>query len=214
MAEIKIEKKTPIIPWIMGLILLAAVLGGVYFAFQVDDIYENDNVVMANEVSDDDDNIKKRTYPESTTTVMIPSEVNTFVAFANDDANYKEADMGVHHKYTGDAIRHMGDALVALAEKKGMSDEIKVQALHKDLDAAADDIQRNWKSTDHADHIKVAFLKVSTALNQLAGSSADMNLKEEARRIDPNELTLEQKADVKQFIDKAAMVMRKLAMEE
>ncbi|WP_291725373.1 hypothetical protein [Bernardetia sp.] len=215
MAEIKIKKKTPIVPWILGLILLAAVLGGVYFAFQVDDIYEknNDNVAMADELPDNE--ITPVDDATVVGTELIPLEVNTFVAFANEENGYEEdAEMGVHHEYTGKSLRYMGDAIVALAEQKGMTDEINAKALHSDLDAAADDIQKNWKETDHADHIRAAFLKVSTALNKLAYTSNDTNLKKEARDIDPNTLTLNQKSDVKEFIDKTAMVMQKIAMEE
>ncbi|WP_338763717.1 hypothetical protein WAF17_20285 [Bernardetia sp. ABR2-2B] len=209
MAEIKIEKKAPILPWILGLLLLLLVGAGVYFGFMVDKKADTEVVALADEVPENE------ILPEETTTEVtaLPAEVNTFVMFANEESNYTDAEMDIHHKYTGNALRHMGDALVALADKKGMSEEMNAQALHDELDTAADEIQENWKETDHADHIKNAFMKVSGALNQLADGSTSESLKKEAKDIDPNTLTLEQKADVKDFIDKTASVMKQLAME-
>ncbi|WP_338792143.1 hypothetical protein [Bernardetia sp. MNP-M8] len=206
MAEIKIEKKTPIIPWLLGLLLLLLIGAGIYFGFQIN---ETETEVVANEVPENE------ILPEENTTetTTLPAEVNTFVMFANEENDYTDAQMDIHHEYTANALRHMGDALEALANKKGMADQMNVENLHKNLDTAADEIQKNWKETDHADHIRNAFLQVSGALNQLTDGSTNESLKKEAKDIDPNTLTLEQKADVKDFIDKAASVMKKIAME-
>ncbi len=205
MAEIKIEKKAPIWPWILGLLLLMLIGAGIYFALQDDEPEVVTEEIPANEILPMEEEVVE--------TNTLPAEVNAFIMFAEEEATYTEKEMDIHHEYTGTALRKMGDALEALANKKGMADQMNVQALHTDLDAAADDIQKNWKEDDHADHIKKAFLKVSTALNQLADGSTDVNLKQEAKDIDPNTLTLEQKADVKDFIAKTAMVMKKIAME-
>ncbi len=207
MAEIKIEKKTPIIPWLLGLLLLLLIGAGIYFGFRVDDNVETE--VVANEVPENE------ILPEenNTETTTLPAEVNTFVMFANEENPYTDAQMDIHHEYTANALRHMGDALEALANKKGMAEQMNIESLHKNLDTAADEIQKNWKETDHADHIRNAFLQVSGALNQLTDGSINESLKKEAKDIDPNTLTLEQKADVKDFIDKAASVMKKIAME-
>ncbi|WP_375560576.1 hypothetical protein ACE193_23245 [Bernardetia sp. OM2101] len=210
MAEIKIEKKTPIIPWLLGLLLLLAVSTGVYFAFFYGNKAEQE--AIANEITMNENEI----VPDEVVVVeteMIPAEVNTFIAFANENREYEATQMDVHHEYTANALRHMGDALEVIAIKRGMADQMNVQDLHKKLDTAADEIQKNWKETDHADHIRNAFLQVSGALNQLADGSMNESLKKEAKDIDPNTLTLEQKADVQDFIDKTASVMKQLAME-
>lgn len=211
MAEIKIEeKKTPILPWILGLLILLLIGVGVYFGFRVDDIAQTE--VVANEVPENE------ILPVEEEVVIVettnfPTEVNTFIAFANENQAYQPTQMDIHHEYTATALRHMGDALEAIANKKGMASQMNVEELHKKLDKAADQIQKNWKETDHADHIRSAFLQVSGALNQLADGSTNESLKKEARDIDPNTLTLEQKADVKDFIDKTASVMKQLSME-
>ena len=209
MAEIKIEKKTPIIPWLLGILLLLAVVAGVYFAFQVGD---EETEVVANEVPENEI-LPVEEEVVVTETNTLPAEVNTFILFANEESNYTDAQMDIHHEYTATALRNMGDALEAIANKKGMANQMNIQELHKNLDAAADEIQKNWKETDHADHIRNAFLQVSGALNQLADGSINESLKQEAKDVDPNTLTLEQKADVKDFIDKTASVMKQLAME-
>lgn len=210
MAEIKIEKKTPIIPWLLGLLLLLLVGAGIYLGFQFQDNAQEE--LAANEVEVTENEM----LPDEVVVVeteMIPTEVNTFIAFANENQEYEATKMDVHHEYTANALRHMGDALEAIATKRGMADQMNVQDLHKKLDTAADEIQENWKETDHADHIRNAFLQVSGALNQLADGSTNESLKKEAKDIDPNILTLEQKDDVKDFIDKTASVMKQLAME-
>ncbi|AFM05882.1 hypothetical protein Fleli_3563 [Bernardetia litoralis DSM 6794] len=204
MAEIKIERKKTIIPWLLGLLLLAAVIGGVYFAFYYSNNAESE--VMADEV------VPNEILPveENTEANNLPTAVDDFIIFANEESPYQDGEMEIHHKYTSDAIRKMSAALVAIADKKGMADQMNVQDLSAKLNADADEIQKNWKSTDHADHIKQAFLQISGAVNQLSDGSSE-NLRKEANDIDPNKLTLEQKADVKDFIDKTASVMKQLA---
>ena len=160
MAEIKIERKKPIIPWLLGLILLAAIIGGVYIAFYYGNNAEEEAIaeeVTMNEIIP--------TETEVTGTNNLPAAVNDFILFANEEKQYANGEMEIHHQYTSDAIRKMADALVAIADKKGMADQMNVQELSKKLNADADAIQKNWKETDHADHIKQAFLQVSGAVN-------------------------------------------------
>ncbi len=204
MAEIKIEKKAPIWPWIVGLLLLMLVGAAIYFA-----LADDNEEVIVEEIP------MEEILPmeEESAVQTLPAEVQSFITFASEENNYTEGQMDIHHKYTGEALRKMGDAVLALAAMKGMSDNIDAPNLDTKLNAAADEIQENWKETDHADHIKKGFLLVSTALNQLAENSTNVDLKQEAKDIDPNTLTLEQKADVKDFINKTAMVMQKIAME-
>lgn len=208
MAEIKIERKTPIIPWLLGLLLLLFVVGGVYLAFNYGNTAEEE--AIADEVTMDEI-IPNET--EVIETNNLPEAVNDFILFANEEKQYANGEMEIHHQYTSDAIRKMADALVAIADKKGMADQMNVQELSKKLNADADAIQKNWKSTDHADYIKQAFLQVSGAVNQLSDGSSNESLKKEANDIDVNKLTLDQKADVKDFIDKTASVMKQLATE-
>ncbi len=208
MAEIKIEQKTPIIPWLLGLLLIAAIATGVYFAFQVGDEEDKEAIVMADEIPENE------ILPEeSMETNNLPAEINDFVLFANEEKQYADGEMEIHHQYTSDAIRKMSSALVVLADKKGMTQQMNVQDLSTKLNTAADQIQENWKETNHADHIRNAFLQVSGALNQLTDGSTNESLKQAAKDIDPNKLTLDQKAEVKKFIDKTASVMKQLAME-
>ena len=208
MAEIKIEqKKAPIWPWLLGLLLLMLVGVGVYFAVKGDSP-ETTEEVVANEIPENE------ILPEETAeTNNLPAAVNDFILFANEEKQYADGEMEIHHQYTSGAIRKMGSALVVLADKKGMADQMNVQDLSTKLNAAADNIQENWKETDHADYIRNAFLQVSGALNQLADGSTNESLKQAAKDIDPNKLTLDQKADVKKFIAETASVMKQLAME-
>jgi hypothetical protein len=206
MAEIKIERKRRLIPWLLSLLLLLSIIGGVYLAFQVGD---KEAEVIASEIPEN------RILPEETTTEAntLPAEVNDFILFANEENPYQNGEMKIHHQYTSDAIRKMADAIVVIADQKGMADQMNVQDLRTKLNADADKIQKNWKETDHADHIKQAFLQISGAINQLADGSINESLKKEANDIDANKLTLDQKPDVKEFIDKTASVMKQLATE-
>lgn len=203
MAEIKIEhKKAPIWPWLLGLLLLMLVGAGIYF-FVIKDKKEQIEVV-ANEIPNE-------IIPVETSNA-IPAAVTDFIKFSDEENPYQDGEMEIHHQYTSDAIRKMSAALVAIADKKGMSEQMNMQDLSKKLNADADQIQKNWKETNHADYIKQAFLQVSGAVNQLSDGSTNENLKKEANDIDVNKLTLDQKAAVKDFIHKTASVMKQLAM--
>ena len=94
MAEIKIEqKKAPIWPWLLGLLLLMLVGVGVYFAVKGDSP-ETTEEVVANEIPENE------ILPEETAeTNNLPAAVNDFILFANEEKQYADGEMEIHPYY-------------------------------------------------------------------------------------------------------------------
>ena len=199
MAEIKIEKKAPIWPWIVGLLLLALV---VYF------IFFRDKTVVTDGTTTTTDTIVNQTEMQDTKSDEYLSDVAAFAAFVkNDDGN-----MTLDHHYSHDALTKLIDATAEIADKSGYDSK-------KDLDNArehADEITENAEATNHADHIKKATDMISAVLQNLQKAKFP-NLKVEADKvkmssnaINVKELTLNQKDTIKAFFADAANLLDKM----
>lgn len=194
MAEIKIEKKTTVWPWVLlGILLVAAIL---YFTVfnDDDDVEELDTTAVAAPVTDygADNN----------------DAVASYVTFINNDTS----SMGLDHNYTNEALSKLIMAVQSVADKKGMD----VKADVDQLNSYADEIMKDPFVNTHADKIRKATDALANTLQNLQAAhypqlNAEMaNLKQASSDIDPNVLTLEQKADVKGFFNQAADVLSKM----
>ena len=141
MAEIKIEKKAPIWPWILGILIIA---GLVYYF-----------------VSRDEEEVVER----EDTTVITTNDVNTNASSNNEDAiaSYasfvESADMDVEYTYTSDALHKLIAATRSAAEMSNVN-------IDADLTAAterADEITKNPQSLEHANMIKDAASTITKA---------------------------------------------------
>lgn len=191
MAEIKIEKKKSIWPWILlGLVILAVVL---YFLF-----FKNKTENATTSVSD-------------TTAVAIHNgndTVTDYINFVNGDTSK----MALDHSYSSQALIKLVQATQAMANNKGY--DVKA-----DLDQARDyanQITKNPLETNHADKIKKAAQIISTSLQNIqmakypALNMEAEGVKSAASNINPDVLTLDQKQAVQLFFDKAAMLLQKM----
>ncbi|RYE12753.1 MAG: hypothetical protein EOP45_22320, partial [Sphingobacteriaceae bacterium] len=140
MAEIKIEKKAAIWPWILiGLIILALLL--YFFVFRN---HNTDNAVMAGG--------KDSTAMAGNDLINVHennSTVAAYIAFVNDTADNK---MGLNHEFSSEALVKLTDATDAIAGET----KYDVKA---DLDrakSAANSITKDPCVTTHADSIKKA----------------------------------------------------------
>lgn len=199
MAEIKIEKKAPIWPWIVGLLLVALAL---YFLFFRDTAVVTDGTTTTN------DTIVDRTEMQDDRSDMNTSDVATFVAFAkNDDGN-----MTLDHEYSNDALNKLIDATEEVADKVSYDSKIDLEKAREHADA----ITKNPEATDHADHIKMSTDIISSVLQGIQGAKFT-DLKAEAGKvkmsseaINVKELALHQKKTIKTFFSDAADLLEKM----
>lgn len=200
MAEIKIEKKKPIWPWILALIVLALII---YFLFfRTTTVITNettttkDTIVDTTEMPDDgyiDDNM---------------TAVAAYLAFVRSE----DGKMTLDHEYSHNALTKLINATEEISSKNNFDSKM-------DLDNArkyADEITKNPDATTHADNIKKATDLISKVLQNLQQAKFS-NLKSEADKvkmasqaINVKDLTLNQKDKIKGFFDDAADLLDKM----
>ena len=190
MAEIKIEKKKPVWPWIL---LVLGLLVAAWFLFLRND--KDDRVERADDTSMID-------VHENNSTVA------AYIAFikANND------DMSLDHTYTSEALTKLTNAVDAMADE--VDYDVKVNTTK--AKQYANEITNDPMSTTHADKIRSAADLLSTALHDLQQArypelSADAaNVKSAAAAISPESLTLDQQNAVKSFFRKSADLLSKM----
>nr|WP_294894956.1 hypothetical protein [uncultured Pedobacter sp.] len=192
MAEIKIEKKKTIWPWmLLGLIVVALLA---YFLF-----FKNKN----NEVV---------ALTNGDTTTVSQNHSNDAVA---DYINFMEKDtsnMSLSHEYSHDALTKLADATEETANKN----DVNISENLEKVRALADSITKNENATTHADDIKEAAKIISNALTsiqQVKFPDLKSNVDEvsgNAQTIDVKDLTLDQKGTVKGFFKSAKDVIKKM----
>lgn len=200
MAEIKIEKKKPIWPWILALLLVALII---YFLFF------KSTTVITNESTTNNDTIVDRTEMQDDGYINDNlSDVAAFVAFVKSD----DGQMTLDHEYSKNALTKLIDATEEVSSNTEFDSKM-------DLDNArkyADEITKNPEATSHADNIKKATDMISAVLQNLQEAKFP-NLQSEAAKvkmssqaINVKELTLNQKEKIKSFFDDAADLLEKM----
>ena len=200
MAEIKIEKKTAIWPWIVGLLVIALL---VYFLFFKDTTVITEETTTTNDTITNQTEMLDDNYVDETMT-----DVAAFVAFTkNDDGN-----MTLDHEYSHEALTKLINATEEISEKTNFDSKM-------DLDNArkyADEITKDPMATNHADNIKKATDMISTVLQNIQTAKfpalkaeAD-KVKMSSQAINVKELTLNQKSTIKGFFDNTAALLDKM----
>jgi hypothetical protein len=194
MAEIRVEKRKPIWPWLVA--ALAVVILLIYFlAIQNGEEYLDTAVAT-----------------ENTPTLLEVKENNStiqsFVSFIESDTNR----MTLDHEFTNTALLRLTRSIEAAAEIAGYN-------IRADLDKVreyAENITVNPYVGTHADDIRRAADELSSVLRniQQAGypelSSKTEDLHNAAASIDPDVLTLQQKDKVKAFFAEAAELLEEM----
>ena len=206
MAEIKIEKKKSIWPWILGILLLAAIIYIVVVMMDEDnELVETDetetvvdNEGTRNELSDNLD-------AENAT-----GNVTGIAAYMDYIQNNKA--MGLEHEYSHNALLKLIEATDEIATDL----EVDIRADLDEARANANTITKDPEKLNHADKIKNAGMIITRALRTIqqqkySDLKSDIDgLEKEVNQINPQEKTLDQKNDVKSFFDKAADVLTKM----
>jgi len=190
MTEIKIEKKTPIWPWILLLLVLLFVAW--YF------FVRNDKAVPV-EIEDN-------------TTLIDVQENNNAVAVYVSFINSDSATMGIDHVFTSEVFAKLIAAVEAMASESGYD----VKADIANAKQLANEIKIDPIVTDHGDKIRSAADVLGNSLQNMQqakypGLSAEAaDVKSAALAINPETLTLDQQDAVKSFFRKAADLLIKM----
>lgn len=196
MTKIDIQKKgSPVWPWIIG-IILAFVL--VWILVDTDE--RKDTAIVDTEITEPGEDYTAES-----------DEVQSFLNFAAD------GNMGIDHEYTSSGIQNMADALEYIADNSNA--DVQTQNKVDELNNKAESITQDPESTKHADKIKDAFVTAADLITNLQ-QSVYPELNQEAQdvvnaseNINSNELTLNQKQEIKNFFDETAQVVRAMSMQ-
>lgn len=197
MTEIKIEKKKPILVWIILVIAVIALL--IYFLGYYNDNteqYDTKTTENINEEPKDLIGVKENN-----------SIVVTYINFVENDKN-----MNLDQDYTHGALLKFTDAVQAMANEVGFD----VQADIDKVKEYAERITVDPFATSHANDIRKATEILTNAIRNLQqtkypGLANDVtDLKNASESINPDVLTLEQKDSVKSFFRKGADLLKKM----
>lgn len=199
MAEIKIEKKKLVWPWILLALGVIAIL--IYFlVFQNYD--EKMNEAPKTLEFKSVDKLDLISVKENN------SVVEAYVNFVRTDENK----MSLDHEYTTEALLKLIEATDAIAGEVGY----EVQADLDKVKVYSKMIGNDPFETTHADNIKKADTILTDILQNIQkakypGLSDDLReLRNASEAIKPVILTLEQKKEVKAFFTKAARLLEKM----
>jgi hypothetical protein len=145
---------------------------------------------------------------EPTALPNAPDAVNDYLRYTADSRAVRDADHG--HAYTADGIRRLADALGALHERDGKSDE-NIQSRVTMLRERAEALQRNPQSTEHARYAREAFdasAELMRAMQTGTSSNEVAEVDRAASALDPNTMLLQQRETVQRFFDQAGAALR------
>lgn len=217
MAEIKIEKKKPIWPWIILVLVILAILYFLVFANDDDNVDDMDDMdteqVEEGTVWDDED-----TTSWDNETDTDSWETDTLSATGQGVAGYltyisDQNRMGVDHQYTNNALIELMNAVQAKADEINYDITADMEPIKQD----AQKIQNDPTATNHANTIKSAGTKLANVLQkiqkqQYPNAAQDVEeMKTAANNIDGSVLTLQQKDQINKFFNEAADVLRKMS---
>ncbi|MBB4077661.1 hypothetical protein GGR28_000262 [Lewinella aquimaris] len=225
MAQIRIEEKKSggsILPWIIGLLLLALIIWGVAEAFDeseevlTEEVVEEDGTVAPVATGIDENNNYNDYGDEAVDKDQMRNGMGNYgearTSYLDYTANM-EGEMGLGHDFSSTALTRLSYAAAALAESKGIDandPDSKANRARK----MADEITRDPMAGSHADKIVTGALLITEILEDVNERAydgefdAEVNkLRSEAQAIDGSTLTLEQKSDVRSFFGQARRVL-------
>lgn len=188
MAEIKIEKKRTIWPWILLAILVVAFLI-YYFGFR--DSESNEPVAQMT----------------SDTATMRSSEVDNYVQFISTGDT-----MGLDHRFTNEALLRLTSAVEAKAQQV----EVDIATDLDQVREHARNITQEPFETSHANSIRKAADMLTSAMRKIQESkftnlgSEMTDVQNAANSIKPEVLTLNQRDEVKSFFRESSDLLQSM----
>lgn len=212
MAEIKIEKKKPIWPWIILALVILALLYFLVFADNDDnddlDDNETEQVEEGAAWEDDTDTTSWDNETSDMRSQTTGQGVEGYLAYISDDQR-----MGVDHEYTNNAIVELMNAVQAKADEINYDISADMQSVRQDAQA----IQQDPSSLNHANTIKTVGTKLANVMEKMQQEkypnlSQDVaEVKTAAENINASTPTLDQKDQVKKYFDEAGDVLEKMS---
>jgi hypothetical protein len=200
MAEIKIEQKKQIWPWVLAGLAITALL--IYF------LLIRDNGKNTAALTEDDHYI---TNMNELTLVGVKENNVTVAAYVNFVENSK-GKMSLDHAYTNEALLKLIEATNAKADEVGY----EVRADLEKVKEYANMITKDPFDTTHADNIRKATDVLTNVLQNIQkahypGLADEVEeLQRASESIKPRVLTLEQKDAVKNFFAEASDLLKKM----
>ncbi|MFT5252824.1 MAG: hypothetical protein ACI87N_001846 [Flavobacteriales bacterium] len=199
MAEIKIEQKKPIWPWLLvGIVIVAFLL---YFLVFRDSSENTETVTEVESITNTDES----------DLLEVKENNGTVVAYVKFVENSEE-NMSLNHEYTNEALVKLIEATNAIANEV----DYDAQADMEEVREYAKMIEQDSFETTHANNIRKADDILTNILQNIQkakypGLGVEVTaLKSASEAIKPGILTLEQKDEVKTFFIKAADLLQKM----
>ncbi|MGH7664910.1 MAG: hypothetical protein ACRENI_11520 [Gemmatimonadaceae bacterium] len=206
MAEIKIEKKEANVwPWVIGLVILAAL---VWF-FLTQRNAADDQVLV--DTTATVDSMAAGDMAASAAIAGAPQPVNNYFVWVEE--NEARMDMGLDHEFTSSGIIALVGALEATIERDSLLGSA-VEPQLEDARQRANALRDEPEPTNHANLTREAFISTAALMRAMQQRSfpalADQveEVHDAAESIDGDELLLDQKEDVKEFFEHAAISLR------
>lgn len=199
MAEINVEKKKPVWPWVL-MVLVVIALVVVWIAI---DNGENTPAVQTQ--------TEQQEQSEGGSEVtQANGAVEEFITFVQEN----EGNVDLHHEYTATGLTHLANALEAFAKEHDAN--VAQDGKINDLKQMADRLQKDPMSEQHADIMADAFKTAAGIMQELENNlSADQNKADQvmqaAEDIKPEELATEQKEEIKNFFEEAANTLEDMS---
>jgi hypothetical protein len=199
MAEIKIEQKKQVWPWLLVGLVIVALL--VYFLVFRDNDENTEAVTEADYI----------TNTNESDLLGVKENNGTVVAYVSFVENNEEK-MGLDHEYTNEAFVKLIEATNAMANEVGYD----VQADIEKAREYAKMIEQDSFETTHADNIRKADDLLTNILQNIQkekypGLADEVTaLQSASAAIKPGVLTLDQKDAVKNYFAKASDLLQKM----
>ncbi len=199
MAEIKIEQKKQVWPWLLAGLVVAALV--IYFLMDNDDVNTTEVVTEENYVPDTNES-NLLDVKENNSTVA------AFISFVENDTNRASLD----NAYTNEALLKLTAATNAMAEEIGYDvsadlDKVKESTLlvaNEPFESSKAKNIRNATDVSTTSLQNMQLAKYPTLTDEVE------ELKSASAAIDPLAITLEQKDAVKNYFAKAADLLKKM----
>jgi hypothetical protein len=199
MAEIKIEQKKQIWPWLIAGVVIVALL--VYFLALRDSGMNTEAVTATDSITSTDES----------DLVGINENNGIVTAYVNFVKTSNE-NMSLDHEYTNEALVKLIEATDAMANEVGYDVQIDIEKVRE----YANMIEQDSFETTHADNIRKADDLLTNVLQKIQKAKyPDLEdevsaLKRASESVKLGVLTLDQKAAVKNYFSKAADLLQKM----
>lgn len=205
MAEIEIEKKKPVWPWIILVIIILALLYFLVFANDNKKDMKDNNTEMVADSTDWDQDSDTTVWKTETDSMNSNEGVSGYLDYVNERSNRD------HMEYPENAMLKLVDAVEAKAYEMNYD-------LGNDRDELQNHVQELSKTTaDDSKELKDTGEKVADVLKGMQEekypslSNAVKELKTSAQNIEADTETTQQNEKLNAFFEKAADVLKKMS---